>query len=69
MRRLLLGLVGLALGYLAGALLGALTVQLLSSNTHDRSQELAMTALLVTGPLGALIGLIAGVVLGKPSLK
>ena len=35
-------------------------VALLSSNTHDKSVEIVMTAAFVTGPLGALVGLLAG---------
>ena len=60
MRKVLLSLLGLAAGYIIGAALGAAAIQLFSSNTHDKSVELAMTAAFVTGPIGAVIGLIAG---------
>lgn len=46
-------------GYLAGAALGALLVQVLSSNTHDKALETAMTAAFVTGPAGAIAGMVA----------
>lgn len=53
--------------YVAGAALGALLVSRLSSNRHDRSQEAAVTGLLVAGPLCALVGFGYGVLhaLGK----
>jgi hypothetical protein len=62
MKRIIGALIGLIAGYLAGAGAGAVLVQLLSTNSHDKSVELAMTALLVTGPIGALIGLVIGLV-------
>ncbi|MDX2156374.1 MAG: hypothetical protein SFW09_07680 [Hyphomicrobiaceae bacterium] len=58
-------LLGLAGGYVAGALVGAALVFLLSGNTHDKSVEMAMTAVFVTGPLGAVIGLTVGLILGR----
>ena len=60
MPRVLAALLGLVAGYLAGAGIGAVLIQLLSTNTHDKSLELAMTAAFVTGPIGALVGLVAG---------
>lgn len=53
---------GLVLGYIAGAAIGAGLVDIASTNTHDKAQELATTALLITGPIGAVLGLIAGIV-------
>lgn len=50
--------VGGIAGYVAGALLGAAAIELLSSNTHDKSVELAMTSAFVTGPVGAVIGAV-----------
>ncbi len=58
--RFLKMLAGLALGYVAGALLGSWLIQLLSANTHDRSLEAAMTGAFVTGPIGAVLGLVIG---------
>ncbi|PWB82343.1 MAG: hypothetical protein C3F11_12365 [Methylocystaceae bacterium] len=53
------------IGYVGGALAGALGVHFLSTNTHDRSVEAAMTAAFVTGPAGALISL-AGFLFSAP---
>ncbi len=60
MRKFLFCLFGLIAGYLIGAGLGAAAIQLLSSNSHDKSMEMAMTSAFVTGPIGAAIGLVAG---------
>ena len=60
MRRAALISVGLILGYVVGAALGALAIEVLSTNTHDKSLEMAMTSAFVTGPIGALCGAIAG---------
>ena len=59
MRRILRAIIGLAAGYVIGAGLGAGSVALFSGNTHDKSMEIVMTAAFVTGPLGAIVGLIA----------
>lgn len=58
------GLLGLVLGYLAAALVGAAAIALLSTNTHDLGVEAAMTAVFIWGPLGGALGLVTGVVLG-----
>lgn len=50
---------GLIAGYVIGATLGAAGIELLSSNSHDRSMEAAMTGAFVTGPIGAIFGVIA----------
>ena len=60
MVKIIAAVVGLAAGYAVGAGIGAGMIALLSSNTHDKSVEIAMTAAFVTGPLGALVGLLAG---------
>lgn len=57
MRTLAWSLAALLGGYVAGALLGAGAVALLSGNSHDRSLEMAMTAAFVSGPIGAVLGL------------
>jgi hypothetical protein len=49
-------------GYLSFAVAGYLLVSVLSSNTHDRSVEAAMTSAFVLGPLGALVAIIVGVI-------
>lgn len=55
---------GLIIGYFAGAGSGAALVQFLSTNTHDKSVEMAMTAAFVTGPAGAVLGLVAALLTG-----
>jgi hypothetical protein len=60
MRTFVFCLIGLIAGYIAGALVGAGAIEALSPNTHDKSQELAMTGAFVTGPIGAVIGAIVG---------
>ena len=59
MSKFLRALLGLVLGYVAGAALGYLAITLLSGNTHDKSLEAVMTAAFVAGPLGAVVGLVA----------
>lgn len=61
MARILRVVLGAVAGYAVGAALGAMLITLLSGNTHDKSLETAMTAAFVTGPLGAVIGLLAAV--------
>lgn len=56
-------LLGALIGYVALALLCALLLSLLSTNTHDKSLEVGMTSLFVAGPVGAILGLIGGLVL------
>jgi hypothetical protein len=63
MRRLLVVLLGVTAGFVSFALCGYAAVELLSSNSHDRSVEAAMTAFFVAGPLGAIVGGIVGAVL------
>ncbi|MCU0805032.1 MAG: hypothetical protein MUF79_08085 [Burkholderiales bacterium] len=62
MRRLGFGLAYALVGYIGGALLGYLLVQMLSSNVHDRDLEAAMTAAFVVGPIVAVIAGIVGAV-------
>lgn len=64
MRRLGFGVLGALGGYLVGAVAGYFLIGWLSSNTHDRSVEAAMTSAFVLGPLGALAGLVVGLVRG-----
>ena len=65
MRRLVHAIVGLFAGYAIGVAAGALLVQLFSANTHDKSLEMAMTALLIAGPICAVLGFITGLAI-KP---
>jgi hypothetical protein len=60
--RALLGLIG---GYILGVALGVLLVSAFSPNTHDKSMEVAMTSAFVTGPVMAIIGLVAGLMWRK----
>jgi len=64
MRRFLIALLGVRVGYLAFAFAGYWAIQLFSSNAFDRSLEASMTAAFVIGPAGALVGFIAGLVFG-----
>ena len=48
------------LGFAVGAMACAVLISLLSGNTHDKSVEMAMTAAFVGGPIGAIVGLVAG---------
>jgi hypothetical protein len=65
MRTLLYCIAGIVAGYLVGAALGVVLISNFSPNTHDKSVEIATTAALVTGPLGAVIGLIAAAIGGR----
>ena len=65
MGRLGRGLLGLIGGYFVGVALGVLLVSAFSTNTHDKSMEVAMTAAFVTGPIVAIVGLVAGLVWRK----
>lgn len=65
MQRFFAALLGLVLGYPVFAFAGYWAIALFSANNFDRSVEAAMTSLFVFGPLGAIIGLVAGVILGR----
>ena len=60
MKRFGIGVLCALGGYLIAAFAGYFLIDLLSSNTHDRSVEAAMTSAFVLGPLGAVVGFIAG---------
>lgn len=60
MRRFGIGLLWAAGGYLVVAVLSCFLVLWLSTNTHDRSVEAAMTSVFVYGPLGALVAFVVG---------
>ena len=62
LRRVGFGVLWAIPAYLLGAFGGGFLVSLLSSNTHDRSVEAAMTGAFVFGPLTGLIGFIVGLV-------
>lgn len=62
MRTFLIATAGLIVGYLVGAFGGGYLVSLLSANVHDKSLEAAMTGAFVTGPIGAVIGLVVAII-------
>ena len=64
MKRFGFGLLGFMAGYLVAAVLGYFLIAALSSNSHDRSVEAAMTSAFVFGPLGAIAGSIIGFIKG-----
>jgi hypothetical protein len=66
MRRFLAALLGVPVGYLVFAFAGYWAIVLFSNNAFDRSLEASMTTVFVIGPGGAIIGFIAGLVLGGP---
>lgn len=47
------------LGYVVGLFGTMAAIELFSSNTHDKSMEAAMTGAFVSGPLIAVISMIA----------
>jgi len=57
-KRLAIAFAAGVLGYMLGAVGGGFLISVLSSNTHDRSVEAAMTGAFVTGPLIALIAFV-----------
>ena len=63
MRRIVFALLGLLIGYPVFAFAGYWAIMLFSGNMHDRSVEASMTSVFVIGPVGAIIGVIAGLVL------
>jgi phosphotransferase system glucose/maltose/N-acetylglucosamine-specific IIC component len=64
MKRFGIGFLGAVAGYLVVAFVSYFMIDWLSSNTHDRSVEAAMTSAFVLGPLGAVVGFVVGFVLG-----
>ena len=64
MKRIGLGVLFAIGGYLIAAFAGYFLIATLSSNTHDRSLEAAMTSVFVFGPLGAIVGFAIGFIRG-----
>jgi hypothetical protein len=60
MRRVGFGLLWAMPAYLLGAFGGGYLISVMSSNTHDRSVEAAMTGAFVCGPIAAIIGFVVG---------
>jgi hypothetical protein len=67
MRKVLGGLIGLVVGYPVFAVIGYFADGMLSDNHFDVGVEAVMTAAFAIGPLGAIIGLIAGIMIAGPS--
>jgi hypothetical protein len=65
MRRTLMAILGLLIGYPIFAFAGYWLIQLFSGNTFDRSMEASMTAVFAIGPLGAVVGLFTGLILAS----
>jgi hypothetical protein len=64
MRRFLIPLAGVPVGYLIFAFAGYWAIEFFSANMFDRDLEAAMTSMFAIGPVGAIIGFIVGLVLG-----
>jgi hypothetical protein len=64
MRRFGIGLLCALAGYVIAAFAGYFLIMQLSPNVHNRSVEAAMTSVFFLGPVGAVIGLVIGIVLG-----
>jgi hypothetical protein len=66
MRRFLSAVLGMLIGYPLFAFAGYWAIGLFSGNHFDGSVEASMTAAFVFGPIGAIAGIIAGAILGRP---
>jgi hypothetical protein len=64
MKRFGIGLLWAVAGYLVVAVASYFLVLQLSSNTHDRSVEAAMTSVFFFGPIGAVIAFVVGFIRG-----
>jgi hypothetical protein len=69
MRRFFAALLGIPIGYVGFAFAGYWVIELFSDNRFDRSVEASMTAAFAIGPVGAIIGLVTGVILGGARRK
>ena len=65
MRRFWLVVLGTLVGYALGALGGWGLVLALSPNTHDRAVEAAMSGAFVFGPIAAVNGAVAALVMTR----
>jgi hypothetical protein len=64
LRRLGFGVLFAVAAFIAAAIGSYFLVLGWSSNVHDRSVEAAMTSVFFYGPIGGVIGLVAGVIFG-----
>lgn len=69
MNRIVIGLLCAMGGYVIAGVSAYFLILRFSSNVHDRAIEAAMTSAFVLGPLGALLALLAGLVLGSRSRR
>jgi hypothetical protein len=69
MRRTFAGLLGLIIGYVVFAFAGYWGIALFSGNGFDRSVEASMTAVFFAGPIGAVVGVVTGFLLGGRGRK
>jgi len=69
MRRTFAALLGLTIGYAVFAFAGYWGIALFSGNGFDRSVEASMTAFFFAGPIGAVVGVVTGLLLGGKSRK
>jgi hypothetical protein len=69
MKRFGIGLLYAIAAYVVFALIGYFLMLQLSSNTHDRGVEAAMTSAFVFGPIAGIIAFIAGIARSGGSAK
>ena len=55
--------------YAVGVAAGIALVNLLSTNTHDRSVEAAMTGAFVAGPVAGIVGVVVGALRSAPGSR
>ena len=67
MKRFAIATLFALVGYLVAAVAGYFLIGMLSSNSHDRAVEAAMTSALVLGPLGAVVAFVIGFIRGGRS--
>ncbi|MGA2492731.1 MAG: hypothetical protein ABSF67_07230 [Roseiarcus sp.] len=65
MLRVLASLLVLIVGYAVAAFAGDWAIETFWGNMHDRSLEAITTVVFVIGPAGAIVGAVAGFVLGR----
>jgi hypothetical protein len=58
------GLLFAIVGLVVAAVAGYFLILWFSSNAHDRSVEASMTGIFVCGPIGAVLGFVAGFIFG-----
>ena len=69
LRQIAVALIGLLIGYPLFAFAGYWIMQLLSGNNFDGSIEASMIAVFAIGSLGAVVGLVVGMIAGGMKRK